>query len=57
MDGKGESVSAYVADALRHYGRSTTLRELHDQWWADDPAGLPSDVERAAARAKLDLSP
>ncbi|HEY2764840.1 MAG TPA: hypothetical protein VGJ13_12645 [Pseudonocardiaceae bacterium] len=31
-------MSAYVADALRHYGRSTTLRELLDRWWADDPA-------------------
>ncbi|MGH3941661.1 MAG: hypothetical protein ACRDTG_24130 [Pseudonocardiaceae bacterium] len=26
-------MSGYVADALRHYGRSTTLRELLDQWW------------------------
>jgi Arc/MetJ-type ribon-helix-helix transcriptional regulator len=31
-DGKAESISAYVVDALRHYGRSTTLRELLDQW-------------------------
>ena len=54
-DGKAESVSAYVADALRHYGRSSTLRELLDQWWADDPAGPPSEAERAAARAELGL--
>ncbi|MCA1672897.1 MAG: hypothetical protein LC799_12100 [Actinobacteria bacterium] len=45
-DGKAELVSAYVAEALRHYGRSSTLRELLDQWWADDPVtraelGLP----------------
>ncbi len=52
-DGKAESVSAYVAEALRHYGRSVTLRELLDQWWAADPAGPPSDAERAAARAEL----
>jgi len=37
-DGKAESVSAYAAEALRHYERSTTLRELLDQWRADDPA-------------------
>ncbi|MFN2496175.1 MAG: ribbon-helix-helix domain-containing protein [Pseudonocardiaceae bacterium] len=55
-DGKAESLSAYVADALRHYGRSTTLRELLDQWWADDPAGPPSEMERAAARTELGLS-
>ncbi|MGH3767157.1 MAG: ribbon-helix-helix domain-containing protein [Pseudonocardiaceae bacterium] len=55
-DGKAESVSAYVAEALRHYGRSATLRELLDQWWAADPAGPPSDSERAAARAELGLS-
>ncbi|MGH3873910.1 MAG: ribbon-helix-helix domain-containing protein [Pseudonocardiaceae bacterium] len=55
QDGKAESVSAYVTDALRHYERSTTLRELLDQWWAEDPAGLPSDAERAAARAELGL--
>ncbi|HEU0087843.1 MAG TPA: hypothetical protein VFQ77_09355 [Pseudonocardiaceae bacterium] len=55
-DGKAESVSAYVADALRHYGRTTTLRELLDEWWADDPAGPPSETERAAARAELGLS-
>jgi len=54
--GKAETVSAYVADALRHYGQSTTLRELLDQWWADDAAGPPSDAERAAARAELGLS-
>jgi Arc/MetJ-type ribon-helix-helix transcriptional regulator len=54
-DGKAESVSAYVADALRHYGRSVTLRELLDQWWAADPAGPPSDAERAAAQAELGL--
>jgi len=54
-DGKAESVSAYVADALRHYGRSITLRELLDQWWAADPAGPPSDAERAAAQAELGL--
>ena len=35
--------------------RSTTLRELLDQWWADDPAGPPSGAERAAARAELGL--
>ncbi|MGH3827428.1 MAG: ribbon-helix-helix domain-containing protein [Pseudonocardiaceae bacterium] len=55
-DGKVESVSAYVAEALRRYGRSVTLRELLDEWWAADPAGPPSDVERAAARAELGLS-
>jgi len=54
-DGKAESVSGYVADALRHYGRTTTLRELLDQWWAQDPAGPPSEAERAAARAELGL--
>ncbi|MGH3943170.1 MAG: ribbon-helix-helix domain-containing protein [Pseudonocardiaceae bacterium] len=54
-EGKAESVSGYVTDALRHYGRSTTLRELLDQWWAEDPAGPPSDAERAAARAVLGL--
>lgn len=54
-NGKAESVSAYVADALRHYERSTTLRELLDTWWADDPAGPPSAAERAAARAELGL--
>jgi Arc/MetJ-type ribon-helix-helix transcriptional regulator len=55
-DGKAESVSAYVAEALRHYGRSVTLREVLDQWWSADPAGPPSDVERAAAQAELGLS-
>jgi Arc/MetJ-type ribon-helix-helix transcriptional regulator len=55
-DGKAESVSAYVAEALRHYGRSVTLRELLDQWWVADPQGLPSDAERAAAQAELGLS-
>ena len=55
-DGKAESVSAYVAEALRHYERSTTLRELLDQWWADDPAGPPSEAERATARAQLGLA-
>ncbi|MBV8542826.1 MAG: hypothetical protein JO364_08165 [Pseudonocardiales bacterium] len=55
-DGRAESVSAYVAEALRHYGRSVTLRELLDQWWAADPAGPPSDAERAAAQAELGLS-
>jgi Arc/MetJ-type ribon-helix-helix transcriptional regulator len=55
-DGKAESVSAYVAAALRHYGRSVTLRELLDQWWAADPQGPPSDAERAAAQAELGLS-
>jgi Arc/MetJ-type ribon-helix-helix transcriptional regulator len=55
-DGKAESVSAYVAEALRHYGRSVTLRELLDEWWAADPAGPPSDAERAAAQAELGLS-
>lgn len=54
-DGKAESVSGYVADALRYYGRSTTLRELLDEWWAEDPAGPPSDAERAVARAELGL--
>ena len=54
-EGKVESMSAYVAEALRHYGRTTTLRELLDQWWADDPAGPPSESERAAARAELGL--
>jgi Arc/MetJ-type ribon-helix-helix transcriptional regulator len=53
-DGRAESVSAYVT-ALRHYGRSITLRELLDQWWAADPAGPPSDAERAAAQAELGL--
>ncbi|MGH3426992.1 MAG: ribbon-helix-helix domain-containing protein [Pseudonocardiaceae bacterium] len=55
-DGKAESVSAYVTEALRHYGRSVTFRELLDQWWAADPAGPPSDAERAAAQAELGLS-
>ncbi len=55
-DGKAESVSAYVAEALRHYGRSVTLRELLDQWWAADLAGPPSDAERAAAQAELGLT-
>ncbi|MGH3930133.1 MAG: hypothetical protein ACRDTF_09170 [Pseudonocardiaceae bacterium] len=54
-DGKAESVSAYVTDALRHYGRSTTLRQLLDQWWAADSDGPPSESERAAARAELGL--
>ena len=49
-------MSAYVAEALRHYERSTTLRELLDQWWADDPAGPPSEAERATARAQLGLA-
>lgn len=34
-------------------GQCTTLRELLDEWWIDDPAGPPSDAERAAARAEL----
>jgi Arc/MetJ-type ribon-helix-helix transcriptional regulator len=55
-DGKAESVSPYVAQALRHYGRSVTLRELLDEWWAADPAGPPSDAERAAAQVELGLS-
>jgi Arc/MetJ-type ribon-helix-helix transcriptional regulator len=55
-DGKAESVSAYVTQALRHYGRSVTLRELLDEWWAADPAGPPSDAERAAAQVELGLS-
>lgn len=54
-DGRADSISAYVAQALRHYGRSVTLRELLDEWWAADPAGPPSDAERAAARAELGL--
>lgn len=54
-DGRAESLSAYVANALRHYERSTTLRELLDTWWADDPVGPPSDTERAVARAELGL--
>jgi Arc/MetJ-type ribon-helix-helix transcriptional regulator len=54
-DGKAESMSAYVVDALRHYGRSTTLRELLDQWWAEDPSGPPSEAERVAARTELGL--
>ncbi|MBV9143356.1 MAG: hypothetical protein JO115_20970 [Pseudonocardiales bacterium] len=55
-DGQAESVSAYVVQALRHYGRSITLRELLDEWWAADPAGPPSDAERSAAQAELGLS-
>ncbi|MGH3935451.1 MAG: hypothetical protein ACRDS1_10830 [Pseudonocardiaceae bacterium] len=55
-DGKAESVSAYVAEALRHYGRSVTLRELLDHWWAADPGGPPSDAERAAAQTELGLT-
>lgn len=55
-DGRAESVSAYVADALQHYGRTATLRELLDRWWAQDPAGPPTETERAAARSELGLS-
>jgi Arc/MetJ-type ribon-helix-helix transcriptional regulator len=55
-DGKAESVSAYVAAALRYYGRSVTLRELLDEWWAADPAGPPSAAERAAAQLELGMS-
>lgn len=55
-EGKAESVSAYVAEALRHYGRSVTLRELLDEWWGADPAGPPTVAERAAARMELGLS-
>ncbi|MGQ0778130.1 MAG: ribbon-helix-helix domain-containing protein [Pseudonocardiales bacterium] len=54
-EGKAVSVSGYVADALRYYGRTTTLRELLDHWWAEDPAGPPSEAERAAARTALGL--
>lgn len=54
-EGRAESVSAYVADAMHHFERTTTLRELLDQWWAEDPAGPPTDDERAAARAELGL--
>lgn len=54
-DGKAESVSAYVAEALLHYGRSVTLRELLDEWWAADPAGPPTESERSAARTDLGL--
>lgn len=54
-DGRADSISAYVAQVLRHYGRSVTLRELLDEWWAADPAGPPSDAERATARAELGL--
>lgn len=49
-------MSGYVADALRHYGRTITLRELLDQWWAEDPAGPPSEAERATVRVELGLS-
>jgi Arc/MetJ-type ribon-helix-helix transcriptional regulator len=56
QEGRAESVSAYVADALHHFGRTTTLRELLDEWWAQDPEGVPTDDERAAARAELGLS-
>lgn len=54
-DGRAESVSAYVTAAMQHYGRSTTLRELLDEWWAEDPSGPPSAAERQAARAELGL--
>lgn len=54
-EGRAESVSAYVADALQQFGRSATLRELLDHWWAEDPAGPPSEEERDAARAELGL--
>lgn len=54
-DGRAESVSAYVAAALEHYGRTETLRELLDGWWAADPDGPPSEDERASARAELGL--
>ncbi len=55
-EGKAESVSAYVAEALRHYGRSVTLRELLDEWWGADPAGPPTEAERSAARLELGRS-
>ena len=54
-DGRAESVSAYVAAALRHYERTTTLRELRDEWWAEDPGGPPTEDERRSARAELGL--
>jgi len=52
-EGRAESVSAYVADALRYFERTTTLRELLDEWWAEDPAGPPTADERAGARVEL----
>lgn len=54
-EGRAESVSAYVAEALAYYGRTATLRELLDHWWAEDPSGPPTEQERAAARAELGL--
>jgi len=54
-DGRAASVSAYVAAALRHYERTTSLRELLDEWWATDPSGPPTDEERRSARAELGL--
>lgn len=54
-DGRAESVSAYVTAALRHYERTTSLRELLDEWWAEDPCGPPTDEERRSARSELGL--
>lgn len=46
-------MSESVADTVRYYERSTTLRELLDTWWADDPTARRP--QRAAARAELGL--
>jgi Arc/MetJ-type ribon-helix-helix transcriptional regulator len=54
-DGRAESVSAYVTAALRYYERTISLRELLDEWWAEDPAGPPTEAERRSARAELGL--
>ncbi|MBA2323271.1 MAG: hypothetical protein H0V92_04360 [Pseudonocardiales bacterium] len=55
QDGRVESVSAYVAAALQHYGRAETLRKLLDRWWTEDPDGPPTPDERARARVELGL--
>lgn len=50
-EGRAESVSAYVADAMRHAGRRETLGEVVDAWELE--LGVPSDEARAWVEEQL----
>jgi hypothetical protein len=46
---------APVAVVPHHDAGTVALRDLLDGWWADDPAGPPTDEERASARMELGI--